>query len=57
MSFIGTLFIGFVAYDHLGFLDIKYVIHPFVPNEPFLYPLKISMFSGAREKVHWEQKG
>ena len=35
----------------------------FVPNTPFLYPLKISeklsflMFSGDREMVYWEQMG
>ena len=35
-------------------------INPFVPNASFLYPLKTSenlMFSGSREKVHWEQLG
>ena len=31
------------------------IINPFVPNAPFLYPLK--MFSRGREKVHWEQMG
>ena len=36
--------------------------NPFVPNAFFLYPLKILenltvffMFSGGRERVHWEQ--
>ena len=29
-------------------------INPFVPDALFLYPL---MFSGGREKVHWEQMG
>ena len=31
----------------------------FVPNAPFLYLLKTSenQFSGARERVHWEQNG
>ena len=36
--------------------------NPFVPNAPFLYPLKTSenlkvflMFSGGRERVHWEK--
>ena len=36
-------------------------INPFVPSAPFLYPLKTSesflMFSGGRERVHWEQLG
>ena len=32
------------------------LINPFVPKAPFLYPLKIfSIFSGSRERVHWEQ--
>ena len=37
--------------------------NPFVPNTPFLYPLKTSknlglmMFSKGRERVHWEQMG
>ena len=46
--------------DHGQLATIK----PFVPNAPFLYPLKIfrkpldlQMFSGGREKVHWEQMG
>ena len=30
------------------------IFSPFVPNEPFLYPL---MFSGGTERVHWEQMG
>ena len=37
---------------------------PFVPNAPFLYPLKtlescqgFLMFSGSRERVRWEQMG
>ena len=39
-------------------------LNPFIPNAPFLYPLKTSekpydflIFSGARERVHWEQMG
>ena len=32
-------------------------INPFVPNAPFLYPLKNIMFSGGRERVHWERMG
>ena len=37
---------------------------PFVPNAPFLYPMKTSSnrkiflcFQGGREGVHWEQVG
>ena len=36
-------------------------LNPFVSSVPFLYPLKTSenfsflMFSGGRERVHWEQ--
>ena len=36
-------------------------INPFVPNAPFLYPLKTSeqhiflMFSGGRVRVDWER--
>ena len=40
------------------------IVNPFVPNAPFLYPLKVSenltvflMFSGCRERVHWKQMG
>ena len=40
------------------------MIDPFVPNGPFLYPLKTSekpygflMFSGGRERVYWERMG
>ena len=40
------------------------LFNPFVPNAPFLYPLKTSenfygflMFSGCRERVHWERMG
>ena len=35
--------------------------NPFVPNAPFLYPLKTSenltvfLFLGGRESMHWEQ--
>ena len=41
---------------------IYLIVNPFVPNAPFLYPLKTSenrflMFSGGRGKVHWEQMG
>ena len=39
-------------------------LNPFVPNAPFLYPLETSenskvflMFSGDRERVHWERMG
>ena len=39
-------------------------LNSFVPNGPFLYPLKTSrkrygflMLSGGRERVHWEQMG
>ena len=48
--------------DVLGicFLGIFLKLNPFVPNPPFLYPLKSSenrflMFSGGRKRVHWEQ--
>ena len=40
-----------------------FLFKPVVPNAPFLYPLKTSenlmvlMFSGGRERVHWEQIG
>ena len=33
-------------------------VNTFIPNEPFLYPLKTSgslMFSEGRERVHWKQ--
>ena len=36
------------------------IINPFVPDAPFLYPLKtsenitVSCFQGGRERVHWE---
>ena len=43
------------------------IFNPFVPNVPFLYPPETSekhqktvsffMFSGGRERVHWEQMG
>ena len=39
-------------------------LNPFVPNAPFLYPLKTSedltfsfCFEGSRERVHWERMG
>ena len=34
-------------------------INSFVPNTPFLYPLKTCflMFSGGRKRVHWERMG
>ena len=38
-------------------------VNPFVPNAPFLYPLKTSenrsflIFSEGRKRVHWEQMG
>ena len=35
--------------------DFDYSFNPFVINVPFLYPLKTSMFSGGRERVHWER--
>ena len=40
-----------------------HLINPFVPNAPFLYPLKTSenrklfLFSGGTERVHWKQMG
>ena len=42
-------------------LHYKY-IKPFVPNAHFLHSLKTSendvfLFSGDRERVHWEQIG
>ena len=40
------------------------LFNPFVPNAPFLYPLKIlenlkfsDVFRGGRERVHWKQMG
>ena len=39
------------------------LFNPFVPNAPFLYPLKTEnpygflMFSGGTERVHWERMG
>ena len=33
-------------------------LNPFVPNAPFLYPLKTSenrKVQGGRERVHWER--
>ena len=40
------------------------MLNPFVPNAPFYYPLNTSekpsgflMYSGSRERVHWEQMG
>ena len=46
-------------------LNAKRSLVPFVPNAPFLHPLKTSenlpygflMFSGGREKVHWVWMG
>ena len=39
----------------------KRAFNPFVPNAPFLYPLKTSenrkVFSGGREMVHLERMG
>ena len=35
----------------------KNKINPFVPNAPFLYPLKTSENLEGRERVHWEQMG
>ena len=35
-------------------------VNPFFPNAHFLYPLKTSenlMFSGGRERVHWQRIG
>ena len=38
----------------LLFLDVVVsLINPVVPNAPFLYAL----FSGGRERVHWERMG
>ena len=41
--------------------SVSIMINPFVPNAPLLYPLKtsenLSMFSGSRERVHWEEIG
>ena len=40
---------------------MKFSINPFVPNAPFLCPLKTSygflMSSGGSERVLWEQMG
>ena len=44
----------------------NYNVNPFVPNAPFLYPLKTPenrkvfwcfKFSGGRDRVQWEQIG
>ena len=42
--------------------QVQNCFNPFVSNAPFLYPLKTSenrflMFSGSKERVHWEQLG
>ena len=41
---------------------VEYDVNPFVPNVPFLYPLKATekpygflLFSRGRERVHWER--
>ena len=41
---------------------VEYDVNPFVPNVPFLYPLKTTekpygflLFSRGRERVHWER--
>ena len=48
--------------DFYKLLFLLLHFNPFVPNAPFLYPLKISenrkvfrTFSGGRERVHWER--
>ena len=38
-----------------GTLDFWIKFNPFVPNTPFLYPLKTSVFRG-RESLHWERR-
>ena len=44
-----------------AFTKVKDHVNPFVPNAPFLHPLKTSknqdlrIFLGSREKVHWKQ--
>ena len=49
---------------HVHWEALKQVSYnPFVPNTPFLYPpenIRKSLgflFSGGRERVHWEQMG
>ena len=55
------LLISFLAI--LEKTEKKNSVNPFVPNAPFLYPLKTEkkkgfrMVSGGRERVHWEQMG
>ena len=48
----------------LTIADFSFQINPFVPNVPFLYPLKKSenlivfwCFQEGRERVYWEQMG
>ena len=60
-SFTHNLFLRLATTDQMfRFFNL------FVPNAPFLYPLKILenltvldflMFSGGRERVHWERMG
>ena len=54
-----------VRYTRSYFYTKILVFNPFVPNAPFLYPLKTRfsrfygflMFSADRERVHWERMG
>ena len=44
------------------FFFFFFVFNPFVPNAPFLYPVKTTekgflMFSGGRERVNCKQMG
>ena len=65
LALIGNL-INYKRVSYLQSMKIMIVIleietiNPFVPNAPFLYPLKISenrkvflCFHGDRERVHW----
>ena len=59
------LTVGFSFVSARGRLPtLTIFVNSFVPNEPFLYPLKTSenrkvffMLSGGRERVHWERMG
>ena len=50
----------------LGFFQVRIVknnmmlvalINPLVPNAPFFHLYGFLMFSGGRERIHWERMG
>ena len=62
LEFSWAFFVPKILWD----LRINHYCNAFVPNAPFLYLLKTSenlkpygflMFSGGRERMHWEQMG